>query len=383
MSVPSRVRTRGGSRSTWLIVGAVVLLAVILIVLLRPRSSTLPLDPGSPAPDGALALATLLAERGVAVELTRSAEEAIAAEAATTLLVADSSLLSEEVTTRILQSQAGSIVILGPGPLSESLGLELVPEQPDGSLAADCTLEAAVRAGEATFTSVLDGPGEVCFAADSGAGLHRSGNRTVLASDTPLLNESLAESGNAALSINLLAQSRSVTWYLPDPNDPALLTGGSTSVTDLLPPWVYLLACQGLLIFVAATFAHARRLGPLVTEDLPVLVSAQETDIGLANLWQQQRAFETAAAQLRGSTWAELETILGPAGEQVLMARAAKRSGLTTGRVAELFEAPVTSEQSLITLRTELAHLSARVSSAPQVDPTSKYSGTTMNEVRS
>ena len=54
-----------------------------------------------------------------------------------------------------------------------------------------------------------------------------------------------------------------------------------------------------LLVFLAAAFWRGRRLGPLVVENLPVVVRASETMEGRARLYQKSSARLHALDALR------------------------------------------------------------------------------------
>src|SRR6266567_8693801 len=66
-----------------------------------------------------------------------------------------------------------------------------------------------------------------------------------------------------------------------------------------------------LPIFVLAGLWRARRLGPLITERLPVVVRASETVEGHAGLYQSRRARDRAAAALREDLLARVLPVLG------------------------------------------------------------------------
>ncbi len=66
-----------------------------------------------------------------------------------------------------------------------------------------------------------------------------------------------------------------------------------------MPLAAWLVAIQlGVALLLAALW-RARRLGPLVTERLPVVVRASETVEGHARLYRSRRARDRVAATLR------------------------------------------------------------------------------------
>src|SRR5207344_1672390 len=113
-----------------------------------------------------------------------------------------------------------------------------------------------------------------------------------------LMNGHLAEDGNAALGLRLLGGHPVLVWYLPDPLDRAAGAAPPT-LTQLLPSWVCWVAVQLLVAAAVAVVWRSRRLGRLVTEQLPVVVRAAETQEGRARLYRSSRARGRAAAPLR------------------------------------------------------------------------------------
>ncbi len=85
-------------------------------------------------------------------------------------------------------------------------------------------------------------------------------------------------------------------WYLPGLGD---LTGGADvpSVADLTPEWVTPVLLLLIVVFVAAAVWRGRRLGPLVIENLPVVVRSRETMEGRARLYQRSSSRGSSARQ--------------------------------------------------------------------------------------
>lgn len=128
---------------------------------------------------------------------------------------------------------------------------------------------------------------------------------TVLGSQQPLRNDSLASDGNAALLLNLLA-GKDVVWLIPAP-----AAERPTDPLDLLHPGFMLSLPVLVAAFALLAFWRGRRLGPLVAERLPVVVRASETTEGRAQLYASRRARDRAAAALRSGLIERLRPILG------------------------------------------------------------------------
>ncbi|WP_312847890.1 DUF4350 domain-containing protein, partial [Streptomyces sp. WAC06614] len=197
----------------------------------------------------------------------------------------------------------------------------------DQDLAPGCALPAARTAGRATTG---DGPSyatdlrgaTACYPADGHPtllvlpGLRPGSDTVLLGSEQPLLNENLAKEGNASLALQLLGSRPEIVWYLPSLTDTAdgPGTGGDDeqqNFLDLVPAgWSWALLQLTLAAALAALW-RARRLGPLVTEQLPVVVPASEATEGRARLYRKADARDRAATVLRAATRERLAAVLG------------------------------------------------------------------------
>jgi hypothetical protein len=123
------------------------------------------------------------------------------------------------------------------------------------------------------------------------------------------MNEGVERSGNAALALNLLGQHRTLVWYLPGLADRPVT--GPPDLAALTPGWVTPVLLLLVLVFVAAAVWRGRRFGPLVVENLPVVVRAGETREGRARLYQRSSARLRAADALRIGTIGRLAALAG------------------------------------------------------------------------
>jgi hypothetical protein len=329
-AVPPRKRRR------WtlpLIAGGLLALLLGLAALTTASSSGKAYDPRSATPSGTLALATLLRARGI--DVTRGTKSG----PGKTVLVAFPSELNDRQLKDLLSSGA-DVVLAAPGSLTDAM------VQNSGSLtvrtrAPGCSFGPALIAGSARLggerytgpslaTSCYDG---ALLALSSGS-VDGGGRLVILGSADFLTNRRLGEQGNAALAIGLLSAHPKLTWYAGRPSG-----DGTKSLTSLLPTglkWAVLQLVVALL-FLAAW--RARRLGPVVTEPLPVVVRAAETVLGRARLYASARARPTAAAALRSGSQARLAALihLDPSAEpQVMIVAVAARTGVEPARVAAL-----------------------------------------------
>ncbi|MCF6526386.1 DUF4350 domain-containing protein [Streptomyces sp. JJ36] len=316
------------NRARGLLAGAAVLaLAGVILAAVRSGEDHGLLDPRSPDRHGSRAVAELLAERGVDIRVvTTSAEAARAAGPGTTVLVTRPDALSDRRRARLgsLQERGGRTVLLAPGPASlpalargTRLGGAPVEAQPTPP---DCPFPTAERAGDVHLgglryrTSVPDA--DACYLRQGLPTLVRvpaaegDGDTVLLGAPDPLYNHRLDELGNASLALQLLGSRPHLVWYLPSLSDTAA-GGGDRGFFDLAPDgWTWATAQLAVAAVLAALW-RARRLGPLVTEDLPVAVPASEATEGRARLYRRADARDRAAETLRAAARARAASLTG------------------------------------------------------------------------
>ncbi|MPY83535.1 MAG: DUF4350 domain-containing protein [Actinophytocola sp.] len=348
---------------------AILLLIVtvaIVLTLLRGNSEGGSLDPRSAAPDGSRALAALLGDYGVDVERVHTLAAATrAADGDATVLVTHPNLLAPSDLDRI-SGQAGGLVLIAP---NQELARVADPDIEVGGTTADAphTPECALvgAAGEATIGGVgyRTPHGERCYPTTAGASLVRVGPVTLLGIATPLTNDALDEDGNAALSLRLLGERERLVWYLPSPGDQGR---GTASLLTLLPPgWKYGLATLAIAAVLLAVW-RARRLGPVVTEPLPVVVHAAETTEGRARLYRRAGAADHAAEALRAAARHRIAAHAGlttDAGPEAVVAAASRASDAHEAYWLLYGPAP-SDDAALVRLAAELDRLENEVREA-------------------
>jgi hypothetical protein len=126
-----------------------------------------------------------------------------------------------------------------------------------------------------------------------------------------------------------------------------------------------LVAAQLAFALLLAIGWRARRLGPLVSEPLPVVVPAAETVIGHGRLYQARHARGKAAAALRGTLLARLAPAVGlPAvsAPDAMVDAVASRSTVGQERIRELlYGPPPRSDAALLVLARDLDQLAREV----------------------
>jgi hypothetical protein len=375
-------RTRGIALAVALLVAGAVVLALI-------RSDTRhgALDPRSADPQGSRAVAELLADRGVDTHTVTTLDEARAAAGPdTTLLIAVPDLLTDRQQRQLLFATAasgGRTVLVAPSTASIeglTLGVTAHPATSlETTLSPDCPLPAARRAGDADTGGIrytVSRPdADACYPSGGLPTLVRipdttkDGDTVVLGARDILVNEHLDEQGNASLALQLLGSRPHLVWYLPSLSDSSAAqpTDDERGFFDLLPSgWLW----GTLQLFLAAALAalwRARRLGPLVPENLPVAIRASETVEGRARLYRKANARDRAAAALRSTTRTRLAPLVGVPVSQAhspetllpALSTHLHRDGQTLQ--ALLFGPPPGDDAALITLTDQLDALESEV----------------------
>lgn len=374
---------RGLSRALFWIVAVTVVLGVgvVVLVLERATSGTGPaLDPESPAPAGALAVAEVLRGEGVDVELLGSLRDLEAAaddDAATVLLHDRNGILDVDQLERVLAT-GSRIVVLEPGrseldvlaPGVSTAGGAI----PDSAVAAECPLPVAERAGEIRaggfgYRIVDDEAATGCFPGDDDA-VALVETRTagtdvaILGPGAVLSNDRVDEAGNAALALGLLGAHPTLLWYEPGVDD-ARDGENAPTLAELTPPWVTPLAVLALLVLLAAGVWRGRRFGPLVVEALPVTVRARETMEGRARLYGRAAARGHSLDALRIGAVGRIASRLGlPRSASVddVVAAAAALTGRDRRDVERiLVAAEPATDAELVDLSDELSRLETQI----------------------
>ncbi|MEU1423751.1 DUF4350 domain-containing protein [Kitasatospora sp. NPDC005751] len=314
-------------RSRWYLLTAVLLLlaAAVLAGLNQDRRYP-PLDPRSYDASGSHAVVALLQRQGLDVDVT--ADLPARSTGNDTLVVPEPDLLGPDQLRALAAARHGRLVLVSPGPAALSaLAPGVRPSEEGGgapyaavrSTAAQCALTEAVRAGTAHLGGLLytaGSRGEGCYPRGHGYPLVavRTGQGTdvvVLGSGDFLSNELIKKDGNASLALGLLGSQPRLTWHLPDYTAPLGDSVGDKRFTDYIPDgWRWAAVQLGIATLLAALW-RARRLGPVISENLPVVVRAAETTEGRARLYRRARARGRAADALRRAAAHRLAPVLG------------------------------------------------------------------------
>ncbi|MEV0966539.1 DUF4350 domain-containing protein [Streptomyces sp. NPDC049910] len=326
------------SRQIWtrsrgiLLVVLILVVAGFVIAVIRSGGGHGRLDPRSTDPSGSRAVAELLKERGVTTRVVTTLDEASTATGAdTTLLVAGPDLLTgrqQEVLRTAMDTSGGRTVLVAPGGNSVGAlapGASADTTAPVSAREPQCTFPAARRAGNADlggrrYTTDITLGSDSCYLVDGlptllRIGTQGAGDTVLLGAPDMLYNERLGHHGNASLALQLLGSRPHLVWYLPSLSDGSAAGDargeGGTGIGRLIPSgWLW----GTLQLAVAAVLAavwRARRMGPLVSERLPVAVRASESSEGRARLYRKANARDSAASALRQAARSRLAPLLG------------------------------------------------------------------------
>jgi hypothetical protein len=288
---------------------------------------------------------------------------------ASAVVVTSPALLTPEQLGVIANARAAVMIIEPAGAALAALAPGLTPtgSAPVRMVDPHCGLRAATLAGSIDVGGLglrltPGTSGITCYPGAGGAFLAQYGRGpgqvTVLSSGAPLQNQHLAALGNAALALNLLSDRGRVAWLVPTAPNPSAAASGPASLWSLIPTGTYLVAAElGIALLLAAAW-RARRLGPLVAEQLPVVVRAAETTEGHARLYQATRAREQAAQSLRRAAIGRLIPALGlPAetGADVITTEITSRTSLSREQAQRLMFGPApTNDAQLVSLADDL-----------------------------
>ncbi len=370
----ARVRSRWRRARGPLVVVAILLVVGVLAGLLRPPTGTDPLSPDNPQPGGARAVAQVLGQQGVEVTRVMTSDEAVALAApGVTLLVVGTYALSDAQVADLAGTGA-DLVLAGPEDSHlRTLTDGAIETANDGlprTVDASCPDPDARAAGSVTTSGwgllAVDDRATVCFpgAGDQGgayAWVQAGSRRVAVLDDAAMLtNQAIDQEGNAALVLRALGRHPTLLWLRP-----TAVTAAAPGIGDLLPPVAGPLAWLLAVLVAVAALWRGRALGRVVSEPLPVTVSAVETTLGRGRLYRASRARGHAAAALRAGTALRSAGRLGlprSAGAHEVTDALARATGRAAAELVGLiYGPPPTNDSELVALAAALTQLESEV----------------------
>jgi hypothetical protein len=331
-------RSRAASRwrrARWpLTVLLAVALLVVFLAVVRPPTSAAPYAPDNPEQEGGMAVAEVLKDQGVRVNHVTTVAEAVSAAGpdSTLLVTPNPSFFAEDQISALNRTGADLVVLnadftmvggVSRNTLDSTYGASTAPVAPQcDDPTARAAGETALRPGLTDMSTEADAVRPVlCWPDGSGsyayARLDFPDRSVTLVTDPAMLrNGTVLEEGNAALALRMLGQNEDLVWLVPNPMDTSTGDDEPTpaelgQVNELMPPGSAPVALIALLTAALLALWRVRRMGPLVVEDLPVLVRSAEATRGRARLYRAARARGHAAAGLRASTADRIASRLG------------------------------------------------------------------------
>lgn len=370
-------QSKAKSIAGWVLV--VILVLLVAFVAIRVSASSPDergvLDPESRSDTGGLALAEILRDQGVEVSISRSRAEARAElNADTTLVMTNPYTLTDDALATLIEPAERVVFLTTSTHLLSALE---IGENAPGTLSdatANCDVAEFAQVGSIRADRLFlpaDGV-QACFGSPAGSAVllddGASPRRAVVEGSRLLSNAYLAENGNAALGLALLAQTDRVVWYVPSLGDSDIEGETVDTLGTLTPPWITPAILLLMVAGVAAALWRGQRFGPLVAETLPVTVRASETMHGRARLTAKAGDASHAAQALRDGTQRRLARKLGLAAhadaDEVADA-AADRLRIPRGTLQTLLAGPLPSDDAeLVTLARQLDELEDAVNAS-------------------
>jgi hypothetical protein len=389
-------------RRTATLVGVVVVGLVLLGLLgLSAQRPTTALDPEGSGPEGARALAEVLRQQGVDVEVVRSigALEDAAPDAGTTVFVGNPTELGAGAAARLADAArlSGRLVLAGVDSVQlEALGLPVEGFTGGGiDLVAGCDDSEVARPRDVVsvwdtryvVTGPADGVGR-CFVVPSpdgppdqpdpdagrGSALVQL-DATAAHPDTVVTglgpawaNAVITDDSHAGTAVRALGAKPRLLWYQPGTSD--TLAPGPDELDDagdpsVWPAWTRPAIALLLATVVLLALARGRRLGRLVREPLPVVVRAIETTESRGRLYRRAGDRARAAAVLRAGAADRLVHRLAVgrgAGPDAVAHAASRATGLPPAEVADILFGPAPPDDAaMIHLAQQLTDLEERV----------------------
>lgn len=330
-------------------VGLFVVLIVLSIVTRDDADFSGALDPRNPDREGAQAVARVLDREGVDVEVARGQEALVdqTIDSGTAVVVTNPDELGGSTLDRLREEtqDAGALVVVGD---AEEIGLQFGLDEGSflsGPKPADCDVELARGLVVRTYGE----PGlaaEGCFGTASSALVRRDALWLFTSTDS-ISNAHVLDADNAALALRLLGQQPRLVWYVADLADTPVSDG--VRLSGLLPPYLVPSLWLVAVSVLALVLWRGRRLGPLVTEPIPVVVRAAESTRSRGQIYRRTRDRQHAATVLVEASRRRLaETLRLPRGStaDAVVTAVAARTGRDPRAVHEMLAVPLVGKDS-------------------------------------
>lgn len=348
-------------------VWGLLILALVVVAMMADRGGSGSLDPRSVDPDGARGVVQVLEELGADVAIDRSVPED---DDSSALLLEDR--LTDDDRDRLMEwvEAGGVLVVADPtSPLTPGTAAR----QTGPIAAGNCTIPALSGAELITTRSANLFPrtDASCFGDREFAHIvaepRGAGNLVSIGGPGIFTNAALDEADEAVVLVALLA---------PDPDAarvaflaPSVVALGDEDVTDLVPTRVTNAVLQLMVAFLLYALFRARRLGPVVSEPLPVRIEGSELVLGAGRLAERAKDPASTASVLRADLNLRSRRALGvrdDVDEEALAALIATATDVEHERVVASLNEPVTDEDGLVRIAREIDELHTRLFAAQE-----------------
>ena len=304
----------------WMLAALVAICAVAAIATYltatRPGGR---LDPEATGPDGGHALVALLRDHGVTVVVANSVDEAVnAARPGSLLLFGQTQRVTSETLMKHLADASGDLLLVEPTSRARAALSPGIRSTGTGSADDPRIVLCEKRIKRERWTSgrrTLSGPSATQTVTSCYGGAlvrYRDGDRsvTVLGSTEFMTNGALL-AGRQCRAGDEPGRCGIRVWSGSRRNTSKVDRPAKGKIFDLIPENVTWMVVQLWLTVALVALWKGRRIGPLVAEDLPVVVRASETVEGRGRLYRSRRARDRAAQALRTATLQRLLPRLG------------------------------------------------------------------------
>ncbi|GAA1878536.1 DUF4350 domain-containing protein [Asanoa iriomotensis] len=424
--------------------------ALLLVVTLVAHAVDTPdtgdtdfLSPASDAPIGSARLAEVVRNRGVEVIRHTDPRAALADADGATLFVPAAEFLDPQTLNAIdsLSPYTRVVLVDPPARALRGIGAPLARGQrrwaTQSVSSGGCAIPGIVETGDAAarrqaygFDPAFGGQRDACYA----SGVVRLTSPTelvVVGAADAFRNDRGDEHDNRAFAAGLLATRTRLVWldlherYEPpkppvtdspdptadetyewddgggDPGDSGRPQGGAPGsddggerpsdaagnpLGDAFPPWLWAMLATFAGALLLLLLWSGRRLGPAVSEPLPVEVRSGETVLGRGRLYQRAKARGPVADVLRQAALRRIEPALGLEPEHTrpeVVAAVAQRTGRDADQVDRLLYGPEpTHDDDLLDLARGLDAVADEVGGVPSRDTQPGSTGPDQGEAR-
>lgn len=301
---------------TAILLAAALVIAVVFAVLGGGARHSGWRDPQNPDPQGAQAVAQVLADQGIEVEVVRNADAFDRARTGTgtTVVITSAENLGPSTARRVEDHLDGAdLVVLDP-PFGAARFFGVSDTSPlrervrtDASCSDPRFTGLRIDVEDPTAYPQASGS---CFPTSAGPLLVQPRPHLLLLGSTDLIsNEHVTRAGNAAVALRLLGQHDHLVWYVPDAGDVA--AGDGVRLGTLLPDFLRPALTLGAVALAGLALWRGRRLGRLAVEPLPVWITAIESTRSRGRLYRKVNDRAYAATALRAAARRRLAEQLG------------------------------------------------------------------------